>query len=178
MKKLKTKPKPDKKATLTPGETAFCPLYVKFNDGTAAVRAVRPRLSAASAAVQAVVWLKRPRVQAEIARLRLLLEEKALMGAHEVETHLDALIRFNLRDYVKENGDPKEIHELTRDQAACVKELGIIETALGTSKSLKFFDKVQAIRTKMQRLGLLKDVHEVTTETYAERLKRLRGEKT
>ena len=61
------------------------------------------------------------------------------MEAHEVEAYLDTIIKFNLKDFVDENGDPKPLHELTPEQAVCVKELGVIETQIGvTNKFLNF----------------------------------------
>ena len=79
-----------------------------------------------------------------------------------MEAHLDTLIQFNLKDFVDENGNPKPLHELTPEQAVCVKELGVIETQIGTHRSLKFYNKLDAIKLKMQRLGMLKEKVEKT----------------
>ncbi len=119
--------------------------------------AIRCGYSPKTAESQASRLLRKDKVKAKIKELLDAANKKALKGRDEVERILDSLLDFNLRDFVKDDGTPKEIHELTREQAACVKELGVIETQLGTSRTLKFFDKVQALKLKMQRLGMLKD---------------------
>ena len=143
---------------LTPKEQFFVVEYLKdFNATQAALRAGYSKRTAYHIGYEN---LKKPQVQTAINDSHNSLKnltDKALMEAHEVEAHLDAVIRFNLKDFVKENGEPKAIHELTDEQAACVRELGILETQIGTHRSLKFYDKIQAIKLKMQRLGMFKE---------------------
>lgn len=138
--------------------------------------AERCGISPKGAKVWASRQLTKANVQAKIKELQEATQQRALMDAEAVERKLDSLISVNLRDFVHEDGSPKAIHELTREQASCVKELETHKTPIGTVCNLKFFDKVQSIRTKMQRLGMLKDVREVVTESYADRIKKLENE--
>jgi hypothetical protein len=57
-----------------------------------------------------------------------------------------------------------------------VRELGVLETQIGAHRTIKFYDKVQAIKLKMQRLGMLKE-KDINTpiETHEKRLRRLKG---
>ncbi len=165
-----------KNGQLTPKEQLFVAEYLKdFNATQAAIRAGYSKNTAYHIGYEN---LKKPQIQTAIANSRNSLKNlthKALMEAHEVEAHLDTIIRFNLKDFVHENGELKNIHELTVEQVACVKEMGILETQIGTHRTLKFFDKLQAIRIKMQRLGMLKEqvTINVPLETYEARRKRL-----
>ncbi|HVO65996.1 MAG TPA: terminase small subunit [Syntrophales bacterium] len=166
-----------KNGDLTPKENLFVVEYLKdFNATQAAIRAGYSKKTARNIASEN---LTKPHIQTAIVNSRNSLKnltDQALMEARELEQHLDALIRFNLKDFVHENGEPKSIHELTNGQAACIRELGIIETQIGTHRSLKFYDKIQAIKLKMQRLGLLKETVNMnaTVETYEQCRKRLR----
>ncbi len=165
-----------KNRQLTPKAQLFVAEYLKdFNATQAALRAGYSKKTAYSIGQEN---LKKPEIQTAISNSRNSLNnltDKALMEAHEVEAHLDTIIRFNLKDFVHENGELKNIHELTVEQVACVKEMGILETQIGTHRTLKFFDKLQAIRIKMQRLGMLKEqvTINVPVETYEARRKRL-----
>lgn len=165
-----------KNGQLTPKESLFVAEYLKdFNATQAAIRAGYSKKTAYHTGYEN---LKKPQIQTAITNARNSLDnliDKALMQAHEVEAHLDAIIRLNLKDFVHENGEPKSIHELTVEQATCVKEMGILETQIGTHRTLRFFDKLQAIRTKMQRLGMLKEQVTINApvETYEQRRKRL-----
>lgn len=161
---------------LTPKENLFVAEYLKdFNAAQAAIRAGYSKKTARNIACEN---LTKPHIQTAIVNSGNSLKnltDQALMEALELEQHLDALIRFNLKDFVNENGEPKSIHGLTYEQAACNRELGIIETQIGSHRSLKFYDKIQAIKLKMQRLGLLKETVNMNTtvETYEQMRKRL-----
>jgi phage terminase small subunit len=165
-----------KNGQLTPKEQLFVSEYLKdFNATQAAIRAGYSKKTAYHIGYEN---LKKPQIQTAIANSHNSLSnltDKALMEAHEVEARLDAIIRFNLKDFVDKDGKPKELHELTVEQVACVREVGIIETQIGTHRSLKFLSKLDAIKLKMQRLGMLKEKIEVNApiETHEQRLRRL-----
>ena len=145
---------------LSPKGLAFARAYVKLREGQAA--AIEAGYSAKTARSKASQLLTKVNIKKEIGRLEAARERKDLMKADEVEAELDRLIRFNLKDFVDpETGDSKPLHDLTPEQAACVKEFSTIETPIGTSRNLKFYDKLGAIRTKMQRLGMLVERSEV-----------------
>ena len=148
-------------AKLSPKEKAFCRALLTEKDQTAA--AIKAGYSRKSARRQATRLSTKAHIQKEVVRLESKRERKDLMKADEVERELDRLIRFNLYEFVdSKTGDAKPIHELSPEQAACVKEMSTIETQLGTSRSIKFYDKLGAIRTKMQRLGMLVEKKEIS----------------
>lgn len=164
-----------KNGRLTPKEQLFVAEYLKdFNATQAAIRA---GYSKKTAYIIGHENLRKPKIQTALADSRNSLKnltERALMVAHEVEAHLDSIIRFNLKDFVDESGHPKPLHELTDEQIVCVREVGILETQIGTHRSLKFFNKLEAIKLKMQRLGMLKEKVE-TTFSYEQWLRRVIG---
>lgn len=149
---------------LTPKQRLFVAEYLKdFNATKAAIAA---GYSKKSAGVIGRENITKPEIRKALAAARNSFknkEGKALMGAEDVERELDKLITFNLKEFIdRKTGEPKPIHELSDDQAACVRELGVLETAIGTHRTLKFYDKVAAIQLKMKRLGMLKEKIEVT----------------
>jgi phage terminase small subunit len=139
---------------LSPKQRAFCLAYIELKEGEAA--AVKAKYSPKAARQIASRLLTKANIKAEIKRLEGLREKKGLMKADEVEAELDRLIRFNLKEFVDpKTGEAKPLHELTDEQAACVREFATIETSIGTSRNLKFYDKIAAIRTKLERLKLI-----------------------
>jgi phage terminase small subunit len=163
------------KAKLTPKQIRFVHEYQI--DMNATQSAIRAGYSKKTARQQGHKLLTRADILEKIQEARKKVEEsveqdseRALLKAEEVERELDRIIRFNLKDFVNDNGEPKQIHELTKDQAACVRELGVLETQIGTHRTLKFYDKVKSIEVKMKRLGMLKEKVQVTEkrETYEE----------
>ena len=159
-----------KNGQITPKERRFAAEFLKdFNATQAAIRAGYSKRTAYHTGYEN---LKKPQIQTAITNSRNSINKltnKALMEAHEVEAHLDSIIRFNLKFFVDENGNPKAIHELTDEQAVCVREIGILETQIGTHRTLKFYDKVNAIEVKMKRLGMLKENASYgKKETYVE----------
>jgi phage terminase small subunit len=163
---------------LTPKERFFVVEYLKdFNATKAAIRAGYSGRTARSIGSENLTKPDICEALKESYNAIAKREEKALMDAYEVELRLDAIIRFNLKDYIDDSGVIKPMHELSRESAACISEFTIIETPLGIQRRLKFFNKLDAIKAKMQRLGLLKEHidHKVAVETHEERLKRLKG---
>jgi len=153
-------------------------------DMNATQAAIRAGYSKKTAYSQGQRLLKRVEIFSRIQKTRKKVmkqlhqdNEDALLNAKDVERKLDQIINFNLKEFVDENGNPKAINELTDEQAGCVREFGILETQIGAHRSLKFYDKVQAIKLKMQRLGMLKekDLSVSSFETHEQRIARLRG---
>jgi phage terminase small subunit len=146
-----------KKKVLTPKQRLFVAEYLKdLNATQAAIRSGYPKKTANRVGPEN---LSKPVIQAALSQARNSIEkreEAALLSAYETERELDRVIKFNLKEFVDEEGNPKDLHLLTDEQAACIKELSLIETPLGLHRNLKFYDKLGAIKTKLQRLGLLK----------------------
>ena len=141
------------KDKLTPKERAFTREFVKTKNGKKS--AIAAGYTKRSAEVTASKKLRIPKVKAEIERLEAKRERKDLLKADDVERELDRIIKFNLKDFVNKSGEAKPLHELKPEQTSCIKEFSTIETQIGTSRNMKFYDKLNAIRTKMQRLGML-----------------------
>jgi phage terminase small subunit len=149
---------PQKEKKLTQKERLFVVEYLK--DLNASQAAIRAGYSKKTARYIGYENLTKPHIQKALFEARNSIEkreEKALMDARETEERLDALCRFNLKNYYYENGRPKEIHQLTDEEAACVKEIGELETSVGSHRTVKFINPLDALTKKMQRLGMLKD---------------------
>lgn len=166
-----------KNGKLSPKQQIFVAEYLRDPNVTQA--ALKAGYSEKTARVIGQENLQKPAICQAIENKRSFIqkkEEKVLMEAFEVEYHLDMIIRFNLKNFIDKEGNPKPIHELSDEDAACVRELGILETAIGTHRTLKFYDKLSAIKAKMERLGLFekaKQGPELPVETYEQRRRRL-----
>ncbi len=151
--------KTQKERKLTPKERLFVAEYLKDLNATQA--AIRAGYSKKTAKQTGYENLTKPYIQRALSKSRNSIEkreEKALMAAYEVEKLLDEMIRANPKDYFDKKGRLKVIHELTDEQARSDRELGKLETQIGTHGTIKFFDKLSAIEKKMKRLGMFKDV--------------------
>ena len=166
-----------KNGQLTPKERLFVAEYLKCLNATEAAK--KAGYSERTAYSIGQENLKKPVIINALLSARNSIEkreEKKLLEAYETEAELDRIVRFNLKDYVDpQTDDAMPVSKLSRDAAACISEFTTIETPLGSQRKLKFFNKLDAIGKKMQRLGLLKESvdHKVTVETYEERRKRL-----
>ena len=106
---------------------------------------------------------------------QIVIEEKALRTAYEVESALDICAFFNPKDYVDEEGRIRELKDLTDAQALAVQEIETFTTKQGTVTKLRFVNRLDAIGKKMKRLGMLVDRLEKKEyiESYEEIRKRL-----
>jgi len=154
--------KEQKERKLISKERLFVAEYLK--DLNATQEAIRAGYSKKTAYIIGHENLRKPKIQKALSEARNSIEKRerrALLQAREVEEYLDELITFNVKDYVDAQGRPKDLHELTDEQARCVKELGTLDTQIGVHRTIKFFDKLQAIDKKMRRLGMFKEVVKV-----------------
>lgn len=168
--------KEKKNKQLTPMQKRFIHEYqIDMNATQAAIRAGYSEKTAYSQGQRLLkhveVFTRIQQTRQEVIQRLQQDNDDALLKAVDVERRLDQLINFNLKDFVDDNGNPKAIHELTDEQAVCVRELEVLETQIGAHRSFKFYDKIQAIKLKMQRLGMLKEKVETRkiVETYEER---------
>lgn len=181
----------DKKDKLTPLEIVFCLKYVKLNDGTAAAQAVKPNYTKEIAAVRASEWLARPRVQAEIARLRKKIEDRTLVSKERVLKELAVIGFTDMRDYaeVLDGGVVRvnSFEELPENATRAVKKLKERrsiradnegdgdETIIDVAMEFELHDKLGALKEINKLQGYYPaEKYEVLTETYAQRIKRLR----
>lgn len=146
-------------------QKSFCLELVRLGGGygNKTEAAMKAGVAKKNAAVMANKWLKLVKVQAELAKLQgsLVLiaeakgEQEALLDAYRVEKYLDSIITSNPKRYFDENGDFKPVKDLTDEEAYAIAEVSRIETEIGSQQRLKFVDRLSAIKTKMQRLGML-----------------------
>jgi phage terminase small subunit len=156
---------------LSPMQKAFCLAYMELQQGKAA--AIKAGYSPATAEVAASKLLRQGKVLAEVKRLEDKREKKGLMRADEVEAILDAIIKTTVKDLTNEAGMPKAVSELTDEQAHAVDSLDVWEKqtkdgGLLSGTSVKTNNKIQAIQTKMKRLGMMIERHEVEVGTPGE----------
>lgn len=138
--------------------------------------AERCGVAKAGARVWASRTLSKPNVQAKIKELQEKKNQTALMSAEEADRRLTWLARVNFKDLVDNEDNARPMSELTEEQAYCLKEVTFIETQLGTHRKVKVTDPHAALRTVFERRGMLKQVQEVVTESYPDRIKRLEKE--
>ena len=128
----------------------------------------------------AKVWasriLTKTNIQEKIKELQDKQKNKAILTVEELDRRCAALNRCTIKDFYNPDGTAKPIHELTDEQAACVKEVTEIETAIGAHRGLKLVDFHQTLRTGMQRLGMLKDGSDKLVDTFEKWLDRMKTE--
>lgn len=144
---------------LSPKQKAFALAYVELKEGKAA--AIKAGYPEKTAEVRASQLLRILKVRDEVKRLEDKREKKGLMKADEVEAVLDAMIRTTIKDLTNEAGMPKPINELTQEQAYAVETLDVWEKqtkdGLLSGTSTKLSNRINAIRTKLERLKLIGD---------------------
>lgn len=119
-------------------EVRFASIYMgNGRNGTRAWMLLHPRATTASAASSASEWLRRPKVQDEIARLTNEAWKREQMSADEVLGRMARIAKQNIRDYywqagelrlsngmeieATEVGRRKPLSELTEAQTECIK---------------------------------------------------------
>jgi hypothetical protein len=157
--------------------------YEYMIDMNSTKAAIRCGCSERSARTLGARLFAKDNIQRKIKELQEQTNQRALMDANEVERLLDICIRANPKKYANEIGITKGLHELTEDEAFAIDSIDTWEKetkdgGLLGGTSLKLLNKAQLFNLKMKRLGMLKEVHEVVTEPYADRIKRLRGKKS
>ncbi len=185
MNKPEGKKKVSKRDKLTEIQEFFCLKYVALG-GISGKGAEAARLAGSKAKNPEVVaskWLKLTKVKNRIAGLMEKVEKRAIRTAEDWEREVD-LVGFyrDHKSFYKEDGTFKDIKDLTEEQLAMVDE--VEHTTVGGSgdkplvkiTKLKIHNKLKALDMKGKKLGIYKELKEVVTETYAERIKRLRGD--
>lgn len=121
-------------------EVRFASIYMgNGRNGTRAWMLLHPRATTASAASSASEWLRRTKVQDEIARLTNEAWKREQMGADEVLGRMARIAKQNIREYywqleevgqtkraggvvaMLDVGDRKPLCELTEAQTECIK---------------------------------------------------------
>lgn len=150
---------------LTSRQIMFAHEYVK-NGGRAKMAAMSVGVREEVASPQACRWLDvryYPLVVAEVDRLMVVRQERAVISGTELVSELTKVIRFNPQDLVDEHGEPVPLHELPREVAASlrqhkVKVRVLTDQAGNESRSVSLeaesWNKLEAIRQAAQHLGL------------------------
>ena len=110
--------------TMNSRQERFCREYViDLNATQAAVRAGYSKKSAANAGSEN---LKKPDLAAFIHKLKSDTAQNLQISAERVVRELACCGLANVQDYINPDGKPKDINQLTREQAAAIQEVKAI----------------------------------------------------
>ena len=151
---------------LTDKQELFCKEYLIDRNATQA--AIRAKYSKNTARAIGTENLSKPAIKKRLAELAKPIHDKLDFGAKEVLNELQKLATSNLLDFFDKNGFLKPLHEITRDQMACVsavdmelftpKEPGE-RLHISQAKKLKFWNKLKALELYGSHLSLFKNEH-------------------
>ena len=101
----------------------FCREYVNrgFNGAAAARAAGSTEISARKTASD---WLSKPDIVARIDELNEDLLDDLVMTKEEVIAEMNKMASFNMADVYDDDGRMLKVHEMPRDEAAAIKEIG------------------------------------------------------
>jgi phage terminase small subunit len=104
--------------------------------------------------------MTRPEVSARVDELVSKAADKAQVTIDRVVRELSLIALANPQNYCDDDGQPLALHQLTRDQAAAIQDLTVIETFDGKGRvasrryRYKLHDKRAALETLGKHLGL------------------------
>jgi phage terminase small subunit len=151
---------------LTPQQLQFAIAYLNCGNATEAAR--RIGISDKRAGVRGWQILHRPNVAAFVEKNLLEKWERARMQVPEILGRLAWIARGDPRRFFKPDGSYKPIHELSEEDAACIRgwEDELHFDADGApptmTRKIKFADPVPALRTLAQVAQLLAPEHHTT----------------
>jgi len=136
----------------------FCQAYVaNGRNGTQAAKAAG--FSEATAFAKAYTLLQEPSVKARVEELTQGQLTKHKMTAESVMEQLSAIVHFDIRKLLNEDGSPKKLQEL--DDATALALASVEFDQIGgddgivTTRKYKVFDKNPALDKAMRHFGLL-----------------------
>lgn len=116
------------KASARERHARFVEAYIaKGENATQAYLEVNPGVTVGSAAVEGHRWLKRPKIQKAIEKLRAELRAKFALTTDRVVQELARLSYFNPKRLVDAAGKPIPLHRLDDDTAAALAAVEISE---------------------------------------------------
>ena len=169
---------------LSPKEQLFVQFYhaegETFKNATKS--AIAAGFKAKSAASAGSRLLRKDKVRTAVDAYAAKICNSLEISAKRVLAEIAKLAFANPQDYYNSNGSPKEIHELTRDQAAALNTIKTNMTDECAVLEIKLHDKGQNLERLGRHLKLFTDKVEVTTsEGLAEAIeaarRRARGAK-
>lgn len=113
--------------------------------------------------ISAWQMLQDDEVQDYISELRAAQAERTFVNADKVQAEIARLAFSDIREYYNENGNLKNVHDLSKDAAAAlagieIDELfemeGRVKVFTGYSKKIKLYDKLAALDKLARRLGM------------------------
>jgi len=143
------------KAKLTPKQAKFCREYMVDLNATQA--AIRAGYSKKTANVIGPENLAKPCIQALIANATAKQAEKTGITAENVLRELALLAYSNMGDYAGYGANGVKVtptEELTRDQMACIAEVGENITRASRTTKFKLHDKKGSLELLGKHLGL------------------------
>ncbi len=162
----------------------FVTEYLKDRNATQAAR--RAGYSKKTARQQGQRLLTNAAVRAEVDKREARLLEKNELTADRVLEEMRRVAFVNLQDFFHETGALKGMHELTREQAACVAALEVVikNVAAGDGQTdlvhkLKLWDKLKSLEMLGKHFKLLDRAGESDLsvwEKLADRLASVRNE--
>lgn len=141
-------------ASLTPAQMEFVRVYVETDDRVEAAKKAWP--DDQNPASRSLGALKSERIRAAIAFARAKIIEYVGMNRAAIVSELEAMARFNPKDYIGADGRPKRMADLSDREA---KALGDVEfsilpdgtVVIGASKT----KKMDALKTLAKATGML-----------------------
>lgn len=116
------------KATVRERHARFVEAYIaKGENATQAYLEINPGVTVGSAAVEGHRWLKLPKIQRAIEKLRAELRAKFALTTDRVIQELARMSYFNPKRLVDLNGKPIPLHRLDDDTAAALASVEISE---------------------------------------------------
>ena len=138
----------------------FAREYMIDLNGTRA--AIAAGYAAKSAHVTASQLLKKPKVQAEIAKFQAKISKKLDITAERVLSELEKIAFSDPRKFFNDDGTSKPITQLDDRAAAClagieVSEITMQDTVIGHTKKFRLWDKPGCLERLGKHLGLFAD---------------------
>ena len=149
---------------LTDKMERFCKEYLVDHNATQA--AIRAGYSKNTADKIGSENLRKPEIMKRLAQLTKPITKKLELTAEKVLTEISHLAFSNIKPFIDEEGNIVPIHELKDSDAAAISSLDVDEitsgmgkakVSIGTSKKMKFHNKLKALELLGSHLSLFKN---------------------
>lgn len=146
---------------LTVKKEAACQAYIKLGDKSAAYRSVfnTSRMKPETVNQRAYELFKESEVTARIEFLQQNIANRNEIEIDELVKCLAGMVRFDVGELYDENGQLKQIHEMSLTARQMITQLDTFEQHdnkgefIGTTKKIRTIPKLDAIEKLMKHLG-------------------------